>query len=169
MKLVRTLFSILGLGSALLGGCGDSDAPPDPPEEVQAWVDIGLPVGDGLQFESLEPGGELRLQTFGQGGTHVLIGVRCQGFGNRAFVSVAIKNLQNDVSVRTPAPVRPQLLLCREEGVCDLVPLLAMTSGLTKPGEDRDGLRVELSAIVKNEAGVEASTTREAVLSTADL
>jgi hypothetical protein len=101
-----------------------------------------------------------------------MLGVRSIGFGNRAFVAIALTNLTSGALVRTPAPVRPQLLLCRDddEETCDLVPLLAMTSGLTKPDEDRDGLRIQIQAIVHSQDGeLEASATREAVLSTADL
>jgi hypothetical protein len=134
-------------------------------------AEVGVPSEeDDLEFTPLEEGGELRLQTFGQGGTHVMLGVRCLGFGNRAFVAIVLRNLTTDAIARTPAPVRPQLLFCRDELTCDLVPLLAMTSGLTEPGEERDGLRIEITAIVHSPDGeLEASATRAAVLSTADL
>jgi hypothetical protein len=152
-------------------GCGSSDpAPAVPPEPVPAAVEIGIPGGgDELGFVPLEPGGELRLQSFGQGGTHVLLGVRCIGFGNRAFVNVTLTNLVTGVQVFSPAPVRPQLLLCQDANTCDLVPLLAMTGGLTAMGTERHGVPVEISADVHNTAGAAASASVEAVLSTADL
>lgn len=133
-------------------------------------AEIGVPGGeDGLQFTAFEAGGELRLQTFGQGGTHIFLGVRCIGFGSRAFVSITLTNSVTGAEVSSPAPVRPQLLFCRQENICDLVPLLAMASGIAEPGEERHGLRIRVTARVRNAAGLEAEDSRDAVLSTADL
>src|SRR5260370_12830751 len=64
-----------------------------PPEPRPATVELGVPGGaDGLDFVPLEPGTVLNLQTFGQGGTHVLVAVRCAGVVNRAFVSAQLPN-----------------------------------------------------------------------------
>jgi hypothetical protein len=151
-------------------GCSEPDNSSTPPPRPPASVEIGLPAGDdGLDFQPLEPGAELRLQTFGQGGTHVMLGVRCTNFGNRAFVSIRLRNAATGAEAVTNPPVRPQLLLCRDESVCDLVPLLATTSGLSEEGEERDGLVVQIVANVRNQAGVEAEASQDAVLSTADL
>ena len=61
--------SVLAMGSA---ACGSSTVAPTP-EPMSVSVEIGVPAGaDGLDFAPLSPGGELRLQSFGQGGTHVL-------------------------------------------------------------------------------------------------
>jgi hypothetical protein len=134
-----------------------------------AGVELGTPGGDdGLGFEPLLDGDVLRLQTFGQGGTHVLTAVRCTGFGSRAFVSGSLLDPLTGIEVSEPPPARPQLLFC-EQGVCDLVPFLVHASGLTKTPEERDGLHATLSAQVHNEAGASAETSREIVLSTADL
>lgn len=153
------------------GGSTSEDAELDVGSEpAVVRVEIGIPAGDdGLEFAPLSPGGELRLESFGQGGMHVLLAVRCIGFGNRAFVGLAITNLTTGVQVTSPPPVRPQLLLCRDQDVCDLVPLLAVVSGIADPGVDRNGLHVEVEADVRNEAGLSASASVEAVLSTADL
>jgi len=135
-----------------------------------ASVEIGVPAGsDGLAFAPLLPGGELRLQSFGQGGTHVLLGIRCAGLGNRAFVALTLTNSLTLVEVSSPASVRPQLLLCSDARTCDLVPILAMASGLTAPGAERNGLPVRVGVKVRNEAGLAASATQDVVLSTADL
>jgi hypothetical protein len=132
-------------------------------------VELGVPGGaDGLDFEPLSDGDELRLQTFGQGGTHVLVAVRCVGFGNRAFVSAKLENLATGVVVEEPAPARPQLLFCEDE-VCELVPYLVHASGLTETDDEKDGLRVRITAQVRAEVGVRAEGSSEAVLSTADL
>jgi hypothetical protein len=133
-------------------------------------VELGVPGGqDGLEFLPLEDGGELRLQTFGQGGTHLIIAVRSIGFGNRAFVSALLRNLTSGAEVEEPAPARPQLLYCTDGVTCDLVPYLVHASGLTETDEEKDGLRVELTAQVQTEAGASARSSREVVLSTADL
>ena len=153
----------------LLAALGCSADPEHPgSEKATASVDIGVPAGDGLDFAHLEPGSVLKLQTFGQGGTHVLLAVRTIGFGNRAFVAMTLRNLLTDALVTSPAPVRPQLFIC-EGDTCDLVPLLVMTAGLVEMDAERDGLAIEVRADVHNDAGVEAHATREALLSTEDL
>lgn len=138
--------------------------------ELEKSVELGVPAGSAeLDFAPLDDGDELRLQTFGQGGTHVLVGVRCTGFGNRAFVSATLRNLDSGVVIEEPEPARPQLLYCAEANVCDLVPYLVHASGLTETDEEKHGLPVELTARVRDDQGVEAETTRKVVLSTADL
>jgi len=139
-------------------------------DAIAATVEVGVPAGaDGLDFAPLAPDDELRLETFGQGGIHVLLAIRCVGFGNRAFVGVTLTNLLTGAHAVSPSPVRPQLLLCRTPDVCDLVPLLTIASGITEPGEERNGLPIQITADVHNEAGVAASGSQEVVLSTADL
>jgi hypothetical protein len=137
---------------------------------VASSVEIGVPDGsDGLGFRALDDGAELRLQTFGQGGTHVLLAVRCLGFEKRAFVSAKLGNLLTDVEVEEPPPARPQLLYCHDQGICDLVPYLAHTSGLTGSDEEKDGLPVRVTVEVHDGAGAHAETSRDVTLSTADL
>lgn len=165
-RISQAWMATLGVGAL---GCGASERGA-PPEPVPVSVQVGVPAGaDGLEFAPLAAGAELRLQSFGQGGTHVLLGVRCIGFGNRAFVNLTLTNLLTSVQVFSPSPVRPQLLFCSEPTTCDLVPILAMTGGLTAPGEERDGVPIHVTAEVHNQAGLAASATQEAVLSTADL
>ncbi|MEO7035545.1 MAG: hypothetical protein ABI548_16585 [Polyangiaceae bacterium] len=152
-----------GEGNADAGG--EAGAGGSPTAEVQ----LGVPGGsDGLSFEPIDNGAELRLETFGQGGVHVLLGVRCIGFGARAFVSVTLKNQNSGTELVAPAPVRPQLLFCDGEN-CDLVPITVMAGGLTQSAAERDGLPIEISAEVHNQAGVSGTAERTAVLSTADL
>jgi len=163
------LRSLLLLPPLILAALGCGNEPPPDAEQARASVEVGIPAGDdGLHFEALLQGGTLRLQTFGQGGTHVLLGVRTIGLGTRAFVATTLRNLETDAEVTAPAPVRPQLFIC-ENGVCDLVPLLVMTAGLTETGAERDGVLVEVRVDAHNDAGVEEHGTREAVLSTEDL
>ncbi len=152
-----------GAGNA--GSSGDAGASGSPSAEVQ----LGVPGGsDGLSFVPLENGAELRLETFGQGGVHVLLGVRCIGFGSRAFVSVTLKNSTSGTELVAPAPARPQLLFC-EGANCDLVPITVMAGGLTQSDSERNGLPIEITAEVHNQAGVSGTADRTAVLSTADL
>jgi hypothetical protein len=171
------LLAVLGCSdNPANGGCGSDDPsrscdPPDAGAEPAARAEIGVPGGpDGLDFAPLTAGGELRLQTLGQGGTHVFFAIRTEGFGNRAFVTVNMRNLASGKEIQSPAPPRPQLLFCDDaQRVCDLVPLTVMTGGITDSGEERDGLRVAIEAEVHNEAGAQAFANHEAVLSTADL
>lgn len=144
---------------------------PDGAVNPELNVEIGVPGGpDGLDFAPLEPGTELRLQTLGQGGTHLFFAIRTVGFGNRAFVTVKMRNLVSGKEIQSPAPPRPQLLFCDDaQRVCDLVPLTVMTGGITDSDEERDGLHVAIEAEVHNEAGAQAFASNEAVLSTADL
>ncbi|HYQ44267.1 MAG TPA: hypothetical protein VER11_19930 [Polyangiaceae bacterium] len=132
-------------------------------------VELGIPGGpDSLDFAPLEEGAVLKLETFGQGGTHVLLGVRCVGFGQRAFVSLHVRNLVEGTELDAPAPARPQLLFCEGE-VCDLVPITMMMGGIAANDAERDGLPIEISAEVHNVAGVTGSASARATLSTADL
>jgi hypothetical protein len=158
---------VCGAVLAALSGCsGPSDAAPTPAAEVE----LGVPDGDdGLGFRALAAGETLRVQTFGQGGTHVLLAIRCHGFDKRAFVSAKLRNLVTDVEVEEPAPARPQLLFCHDEGVCDLVPYLAHTSGLTATDAEKDGLMVRITVDAQDELGASAETSNEVQLSTADL
>jgi len=147
------------------GSSGGGNAGGAPAAEVQ----LGVPGGkDGLDFVPLEAGAVLNLETFGQGGTHVLLGVRCIGFGSRAFVELRAKNLVDGTELVAPASVRPQLLFC-EGDVCDLVPITMMMSGIAASGAEREGLPIELTANVHNVAGVSGTDSQQAVLSTQDL
>jgi hypothetical protein len=148
-------------GTESVGAGGDGDAP---------TVELGVPAGDdALGFLALEDGAELRVQTFGQGGTHVLVAVRCIGFDKRSFVSATLRNLATGVEVEEPPPARPQLLYCHDQGVCDLVPYLVHVSGLTKTDAEKDGLMVRLTTQVHDDTGAIAETSLDVVLSTADL
>jgi hypothetical protein len=132
-------------------------------------VELGVPGGpDSLDFAPLEDGAVLRLETFGQGGTHVLLGVRCVGFGQRAFVSLRAQNLLTHTELVAPAPAHPQLLFCDGE-VCDLVPITMMMGGIAENDAQRDGLAIEISAEVHNQAGMTGMASAQATLSTADL
>jgi hypothetical protein len=151
--------------SACSGSEADGGAPV--PEDSAPAIEIGVAGGEsGLEFVPLEPEGTLYIETFGQGGTHVIFSIRCHGLSERAFVNLTITNLSTGVQVSTPPSARPQLLACIDERTCDRTPFLAMMGGITEPGVDRHGLRVRVEAEAHNQAGGRAETEIEAVLST---
>lgn len=116
-------------------------------------------------FVALEPGGDIHMGTFGQGGTHAELAVRCIGLGNRAFVTVTLENLRDSTVIMHPPTSRPQLLRCVPDpvGACDLLPIYFMTGGLATPPE-KDGLPVLVRATCLNEAGDQATTSIDGVL-----
>jgi hypothetical protein len=158
----------------LLAGCGNSDGDADDDDggsgrdaaQAELAAEIGTPDPSGnLDFVPLDEGGDIPLGTFGQGGTHAELAVRCIGFGNKAFVDVTLENLSSGKTVSTLPSSRPQLLVCRDEpaGACDMLPIYVMTGGLADPSE-KDGLRIRVTANVRGETSGEASTSREGVL-----
>jgi hypothetical protein len=156
----------------LLACCSEGpETPLETPEGTpEVWVDLGVSSGpDGLDFEHLAPGGAVPLYTFGQGGTHALLAVRCRGLGERAFVALTITNPADGRQVSAPAGQSPRLLACASDGTCDLLPLLVMTGGLVPAGTERDGLGVVIRADASNVDGIAASVERAALLSTASL
>ena len=149
-----------GAGASGAGGSGAGSS---------GQVLLGAPGGpDGLDFTPLPDDAELRLETFGQGGTHVLLGVRCIGFGTRAFVTLKARNLNTGIELVAPAPARAQLLFCSGDD-CDLVPITLMMGGIAASDSERDGLPIEVSVEVHNQAGISGGATLRAHLSTADL
>lgn len=151
-----SLFSLVVLTAA----CLETNGPA--PEGL--GVEIGVPDEvTGLEFVPLEQGGAVPLESFGQGGTHASLAVRCVGFGNRAFVDVTIENLNTGETVMTQPASRPPLLLCRAEDTCDLIPLHVLTGGLADPDE-KEGLPIRITAVVHNEDGLMASASAEGVL-----
>jgi len=167
------LASLLALSACGCAGgapnAGQRDAGVDAGGAPSGEVELGVPGGkDGLDFTPLADGSVLNLETFGQGGTHVLLAVRCIGFGSRAFVELRARNLLDGTELVAPAPARPQLLFCEGE-VCDLVPITLMMGGIAASDAERDGLAIELTATVHNAGGVSGECSRQAVLSTADL
>ncbi|MDX2054788.1 MAG: hypothetical protein SFV15_20465 [Polyangiaceae bacterium] len=158
-------------GACLLAlSCGSVEPGATPVVEPDVVsVELGIPAGDGLDFAPIKDGDELYVQTFGQGGTHVLVGVRCLGFGSRAFISAELTNLSTGVQVEEPAPARPQLLYCTEGGPCDLVPYLVHTSGLVPSGVKGAGVHARLRIKARTEAGLQAEGEREVLLNTSNL
>jgi hypothetical protein len=162
----------IGLGSLLAllpAGCESDECGHDTGPGADAGgvqVEIGTPGGDdGLLFVPLEPGGDIALETFGQGGTHGTLAVRARGLGtNRAFLDVTMESADDGRTVSTVPSIRPQLWLCDDaREVCDYLPVHVMTGGLAAP-EDKNGLRVIVSAAVRGENDRAGEGRQEGVL-----
>lgn len=148
-----------------------SDPPATDASAPATSVELGVPSGpDGLDFAPLTEDSELDLHTFGQGGTHVLLGVRTIGFGIRAYVGFTLTDETGGNDIDAPPPVRPQLFACDDAGnVCDLVPVTIMTGGLFGPDETRSGLPVLIHVDAHTDAGASGEDEREVLVSAADL
>lgn len=164
---IPILFSLAAL---LTLGCGEpAGGAPESDTPRPRTVELGVPAGpDGLDFAPLEDGTELPLHTFGQGGTHLVLGVRTSGFGRRAFIGFSLENELTGSIIVQPPPARPQLFYCDdEELVCSLVPIVLMMGGIAGVDEERDGLPVRVSVSALTSDGVEGTDEREITLSTA--
>jgi hypothetical protein len=157
-------------------GCNGSDAcgvehdastvPAPTPDAGMLRVEIGTPGGDdGLDFLPLEAGGDIALETFGQGGTHATVAVRAYGMGtNRAFIDVTVENIASGETVATVMTRAPSLWLCDDaREICDYLPIHVMTGGLADPTE-KDGLAVRVSAVVRVETGISGEGSQDGVL-----
>jgi hypothetical protein len=167
-RVVGSLFAALAL--VALPGCCETRTvviEPDagePEPELEVRIGMRRDARDNT-FVPLDPGGDIHLGTFGQGGTHAELAVRCIGFGNRAFVTLTLENLRDGTVIMHPPTSRPQLLRCVEEpkGACDLLPIYFMTGGLAEPAE-KDDLPVLVRASCLNEAGDQATASIDGVL-----
>lgn len=164
---------VLALGACSTGHTQDdaAGAPPGPDAGPGTSVQLGVPSGpDGLDFSPLASDAEVDLHTFGQGGTHVLLGVRTVGFGIRAYVGFTLTDETGGNEIDAPPPVRPQLFACDDAGsVCDLVPVTIMTGGLFGPDETRSGLPVVIHVNAYTDAGESGEDEREVLVSGAGL
>jgi hypothetical protein len=153
-------------------GCSSHDGPRQSvpaPTPAGPSAEIGMPGGDdGLDFVAFEPDQVLKLQTFGQGGTHVSLAARTRGIGIRAYAAFSVENLETGVTLVAPAPTRPQLFYCHED-VCDLLPVTMMMGGIAAPDADRNDLPVTVTVEVHTDDGLTASDAHDARLSTEDL
>ena len=148
--------------------CGADEIAGDAAAGDAIEVEVGLSGGVGeLEFVALEPGGDIPLETFGQGGTHATVAVRARGLGtNVAFFDVTVENARTRAVVMTVPSSRPQLWICDDaREVCDQVSVHVMTGGLAPVGiENRDGLEVIVHAQVRDETGRRGSGSQEGVL-----
>jgi hypothetical protein len=165
--LALSLVCALGCGAA--GNArdkGDDAGTRDAGQKRKLAVEIGTADPQtGLDFVPLMPGGDIPLETFGQGGTHASVIVRCIGFGNRAFIDVTVENIADGNTVMSVPSVRPQLLGCdaKDPQICDTQVMHVMTGGLADP-DKKDGLAVRVTAVVHTSAGLMASGTQDGVL-----
>jgi hypothetical protein len=169
---VRLLLAFLVASALPACSSGKSGvAPEKKASPTTTSVELGVPGGtDGLDFEPVDDGAVVDLRTFGQGGTHILLGVRTVGFGIRAYVTFTVTDETTGTTIDAPPPARGQLFVCDDANVvCDLVPVTLMTGGLFGPDETRDGLPVHVGVSASNDAGAQASDERELLLSSAEL
>jgi hypothetical protein len=166
-----SLCAVLGASGCDSDECGDEldiDGGRDGAAGDAIGVEVGLAAGlGGIEFVPLEEGGDIPLETFGQGGTHATVAVRARGLGtNVAFVDVTVENAETRAVVMTVPSSRPQLWICDEaREVCDQLPVHVMTGGLAAPGiENRDGLEVLVHAQVRDERGRRGSGSAQGVL-----
>jgi hypothetical protein len=150
----------------LASGCSSDGAPDGGAADGEIVVEIGRPdPADDLAFLEFESGGDLPLETFGQGGTHVRFAVRATGLGsNKGFLDVTMLNLTTGDRVANPPMSRPDLWYCAEgSDTCEQSRLFVMTGGLAKPAE-KDGLRVRVIAEVTALDGRRGEAATEGVL-----
>jgi hypothetical protein len=148
----------------VLSGCGAAGDASD----VEPGLEVGVPdPATGLEYESLAPGGEIVLGTFGQGGTHATLAVQCWGFGDEAYVSVSLRNLDGPGESASRVLDQPEALACqRRDGaeICTRMPIFVTTNGLDPSNVGLDGLHVEVTATVRSRRGTLRSTTTDAYL-----
>jgi hypothetical protein len=142
------------------GSLGDSgsDAP-------SVTLEIGVPDRDkSSAFAELAQDGDVQIQDGGQGGTHALIALRFSGFGQWVYYQVSIRDPEGGGEVQTPDLIRPRPMLCDDALFeCRYSPILVVIGGLA-PKEEWDGLHVEITAVVRNEDGAEATAVQTAYL-----
>jgi hypothetical protein len=127
--------------------------------EAALSVRVGIPDEEtGLQYTELELDGDIRVQRGGQGGSHALVALQCRGLGNKVFFQAGVHNLDGDGEVFSALLPRPRPIACDDDGLCNISPVFVQLGGVA-PREEWDGLHVELSGRVWNEAGLEASGT----------
>jgi len=85
------------VGGDSAGGDGsvpEEDAGPDAGPPVEPEIHVGVPDEEtGIRYVALPPGGDIVLESYGQGGLHAVIIVQIIGFGNQAWVDLTVRNL----------------------------------------------------------------------------
>lgn len=139
------------------GGSAEDAGPQGP------TVEIGIPDEENsTTFVELDEDGDVLIQDGGQGGTHALISLRFEGFGNWILYQVGLNDIDGDSGVETAPLPRARPVPC-DGDVCRVSPIFVQLGGLA----DRnswDGLHVEIRASVENEEGVEGMTSLRAYL-----
>lgn len=119
-------------------------------------------------FIPLAAGGDIPLDTFGQGATHAVFMVEVRGLGARTWIDLTMHSLAEgalDAGFRDVSSIdrgEPEPIVCTGEGgesVCVRGPFIVITSGLAEP-RDMDGLHISVTASATNADGefVEAAT-----------
>lgn len=159
------LVSMALLGVPMTVACGELGTARQEPQELGVQVEVGLAGESGRsEFLALQQGDALPLQTFGQGGRHVLLAVRTHAHGSRAYIRAGLLNVQSGAEATTEFGARPSLFYCQDPEVCDLVPFLVPVSAAVYDGVMSRDLRVLLRVETETSKRRSASTTRELLL-----
>lgn len=160
---------------------------------VRPSISIGIPDAvTGIRYEPLVAGGDVRLETYGQGGLHAVFIIECVGMGNQAWVDIRMTNLgdydrrhgfdagteHDDADaggggyqfpgfVETLPSAQPSLLACddlRDPVYCRTMPREVLTGGLAANLDALSDLHVEIRAQARNRDGLMLSDTIDAYL-----
>lgn len=130
---------------------------------AEQLVEVGIPDPEtDSGFVPLPSGGDVKVDTFGQGGFHAEVSIRFRGFGDEVYPQIIIESLDGDGRVDTPLPNRPQPVACGEDGWCTESRVFVMLGGIADI-EALDGLPVRVTASIHNDDGLEGSDSREAI------
>lgn len=98
---IGSVIALALVGTCLAACTEESREPVAPPAEdaavdarVQPSISIGIPDDvTGIRYEPLAAGGDVKLETYGQGGLHAVFIIQCVGMGNQAWVDIRMTNL----------------------------------------------------------------------------
>ena len=105
LALGAALSFFLGLAPGCFNPVGVAegpDKPPQPPYDASVPMGLGVLIGvpdniTGLEYYPLEDGDEMGLESFGQGGTHIVLAIRCVEFGDAAIIICSEEDGEQDV------------------------------------------------------------------------
>jgi hypothetical protein len=154
-------------GEASVDAAVATDASRTLPPELS--IGTAAAAEDGA-FTPLATAGEIPLETFGQGASHVELLLQVEGLGQRVWIDVTLRNLDQpddpSLQVRSVDTGEPEPLDCTPVvgGMrCLRGPLLILTTGLAAPHE-LDGLHVEVIAQAITPDGTTAEDRVDAYL-----
>lgn len=154
---------LLGTAACLGDRSGGSDAGAVP----QPSATIGIPDTETERlFVELPAGGDIPLETYGQGGYHAVFVIQLVDLGNAAWVDVHIRNLDGTGETGSTPTRQPQLLACddlQDPHVCSRGPITVLTAALAEPA-DLEGLHVAVEVIARTREGLMATHATDGYL-----
>jgi hypothetical protein len=111
--------------------------------------------GVNKRFAELEPGGPIPIGGTGQAGLTARLALRCTPLGESPpleMASVDLLLINPFTAITAPRKPRPRNydMVCAEDGVCDLVPILVEISHLAERVEDLEGLPIRVDVVVRD-------------------